>query len=74
MLCDSLGDFHELKNKTSFAVVWDGYSRFLEAVSRSAPGEMTLRDKDRWLWGKSFYEDLERLVYESSPMTHNRQA
>ncbi|WP_264298244.1 hypothetical protein [Bacillus sp. B1-b2] len=31
---------------------------YISAVSTTAPEEYSLRDKDRYLWGKSFYHQL----------------
>jgi hypothetical protein len=38
---------------------WQKYCAFKEAVIRNTPEALTLRDKDRYLWGKSLYEDSE---------------
>ena len=57
-VCDVLGKCHSLKNKTSMESIWTGYESFVEEVRRTAPPHLSLRDKDRWLWGKSFYEQL----------------
>ena len=35
------------------AETWNGYQRFVAAVRAAAPGELSLRDCDRWLWGKA---------------------
>lgn len=57
-VCDALGRFHRLQNLVSFASIWDGYVRFKRAVETAAPQGLSLRDKDRYLWGRSFYEQL----------------
>lgn len=57
-VCTTLGHFHELKNLGSFDRMWEGYQDFKRAVEESAPSHLVLRDKDRYLWGKSFYEQL----------------
>jgi hypothetical protein len=50
---------HErLESKTNFERVWKGYQDFVEAVRNAVPNDMSLRDKDRFLWGRSFYNDL----------------
>jgi hypothetical protein len=59
-VCDMLGGFHNLKSCSNFEVLWNGYQEFKRKVKESGPGELPLRDKDRYLWGKSFYEQLER--------------
>lgn len=57
-VCDSLGDCHKLSNVTDFEKLWHGYVEFKSKVSQAVPDELSLRDKDRYLWGKSFHEQL----------------
>lgn len=57
-VCDALGDFHTLRHTGNFDRLWRGYERFKAAVEQAAPPELSLRDKDRYLWGKSFHEQL----------------
>jgi hypothetical protein len=57
-VCGVLGDFHKLKDITDFEKLWDGYQKFKRSVEGAAPSELILRDKDRYLWGKSFYDQL----------------
>lgn len=65
-VCDVLreqgrGSFHRLSNPNlSFEGVWRGYEEYKRRVEESAPKELSLRDKDRYLWGKSFYEQLKK--------------
>jgi hypothetical protein len=59
--CNILGDFHKLAGKKDDGAV-DGYFRYLDAVRRKTPVGYSLREKDRWLWGKSFHDDLKRDV------------
>ena len=65
-VCDSLQalkvseDFHGLANRTNFENLWTGYQRFKAAVESTAPSDLSLRDKDRWLWARSFVRQLER--------------
>jgi len=61
-VCNVLGDFHKLSNKSRFETVWTEYNRFIAAVQKEAPEGLSLKDKDRWLWGKSFWEQLDRDV------------
>ena len=64
-VCDTLGGFHNLGNRVNFENLWQGYQAFTRAVKESTPKELTsLRDKDRYLWGKSFYEQLIRDIFE----------
>jgi hypothetical protein len=57
-VCDELGEFHRLVNTTNPTKRWEQYLAFRAAVEMRAPSALTLRDKDRWLWGKSFSEQL----------------
>jgi len=57
-VCDVLGDCHTVQNKTRFDDLWSGYEDFIAKVNRKAPPELSLRDKDRYLWGQSFEKDL----------------
>jgi hypothetical protein len=62
-VCDTLKEicgkeFHYLGNLTNPDRLWKGYEDFRQQVKESAPGYPTLRDKDRYLWGKSFYDQL----------------
>src|SRR3989442_860873 len=54
-VCAALGDFQWVQNRTHYDDLWDGYSKYIAAVKRASPAALSLRDKDRWLWGKSFY-------------------
>lgn len=58
-VCDALGAFHNSQDRMSFDSLWEDYQSFLSAVKQKAPDEYTLRDKDRWLWGNSFCQQLE---------------
>ena len=60
-VCDQINDFHKLANISAKNKLWNGYCEFKQRVSEfNAEGLSltTLRDKDRYLWGKSFYEQL----------------
>lgn len=57
-VCNMLGGFQNLKNITNFEALWDGYQDFKRKVAQTAPAELSLRDKDRYLWGKSFAQQL----------------
>jgi hypothetical protein len=60
-VCVELGDFHALGNVKP-ELVWPGYCRYREAVDRAVPGPLPLRDKDRFLWGRSAARQLVRDV------------
>ena len=66
-VCDSLesdskGEFHKLANKTEPSEIWKGYLKFKDAVIQKAPPALSLRDKDRYLWGMSFKNSLDNLL------------
>jgi hypothetical protein len=54
---DKRNDFRKLANWSSKSA-WAGYLDFLDAVRKSAPAELSLRDKDRWFWGQSLYREV----------------
>jgi hypothetical protein len=56
-VCDELGDFHKLNNLGPHKV-WAGYCLYRDAVHRAVPGSLLLRDKDRYLWGRSAARQL----------------
>jgi hypothetical protein len=39
---------------------WKEYKTYKDAVCKSTPSHLNLRDKDRFLWGKSFWADAKR--------------
>ena len=55
-VCDSLKRFHNLAARTFSDALWTEYCAFKAAVESESPAHLSLRDKDRYLWGKSFYE------------------
>ena len=59
-VCDSLNRFHELGNLTKFDRIWAGYGNFVDGVRDAAPANLSLRDKDRYLWAKSAMGQLEQ--------------
>jgi len=50
--------FHNLTDRKFSEGLWDDYMAYINAVAVSAPKGYSLRDKDRYLWDKSFYEQL----------------
>lgn len=58
-VCEQLKGFKELAHLQFSDRLWQGYQRFLKAVNLAAPNNLSLRDKDRYLWGKSFFESVE---------------
>jgi len=57
-VCGQLDRFYNLASITRFERLWQGYRTFQLAVEEATPDGLSLRDKDRYLWGKSFYEQL----------------
>jgi hypothetical protein len=43
---------------------WTEYERYNEEVCKNTPPGLTLRDRDRFLWGRSLREDAERAAGE----------
>lgn len=39
---------------------WQEYQRYRDALCNCTPSDLSLRDKDRFLWGKSLWEDAKR--------------
>ena len=56
---EQIRDNSKLGAKTDFEVIWRGYLNFKERVKKIGIGK-TLREKDRYLFGKSRMEDLRR--------------
>lgn len=63
-------ELKRIANRTVFADIWSGYCEFREWVKKSAPTSFSLRDKDRHLWGKSFFLQLQKDIqdnFQNSP-------
>lgn len=54
-VCEQLGDFKKLGNWQFSKKLWGEYLRFVTSVKAAAPAALSLREKDRYLWGKSAY-------------------
>jgi hypothetical protein len=57
-VCGQLGAHRELAGREYSDRLWDEYQQFLHAVNKATPPGLSLRDRDRYLWGRSFYEDV----------------
>jgi len=57
-VCEQLGRFHRVGNRSAFESIWTGYQEYLVAVRLQSPAGITLRNCDRYLWGKSVAEQL----------------
>lgn len=64
-VCDVLGDFKDAQDKTNFATLWERYSAYINAVRNAGPECSTFRDKDRFLWSKSFANQLQTDIQSS---------
>ena len=64
-VCDVLRDFKDAQYKTSFTALWERYSAYVIAVKDAVPECSSLRDKDRFLWGKSFASQLQTDIQSS---------
>ena len=53
-VCNMINDFYNLDNITNFSKLWTYYLLYKRKMMDSSPKELSLRDKDRYLWGKSF--------------------
>lgn len=63
-VCQELRDFARLANRAPTRV-WAGYMAYRDAVIRSTPAGLSLRDRDRFLWGRSAAQQLESDVRSS---------
>jgi hypothetical protein len=48
----------EVFSETSWPQTWDDYNKFKKCVIQAAPANLSLRDKDRHLWGKSLSDAI----------------
>ena len=69
-VCDVLGDFKDAQYKTNFTTLWERYSAYVIAVKGAVPECPSLRDKDRFLWGKSFATQLQTDIQSSFGRQH----
>ncbi len=65
--CD---DFHKLKNRTKDDL-WRGYEAFICAVKQAASNGLSLRDKDRYLVGKSDRERFDSDIISGFDLTES---
>ena len=59
-VCAELHDFTKLQDHRFTNRLWEQYLAFKARVEEATPPQLSLRDKDRYLWGKSFYEQVAR--------------
>lgn len=59
-VCDELGcDYEPWCSRDFSDALWDHYQSFKQAVISQAPAELSLRDKDRFLIGRSTRKSIE---------------
>lgn len=58
-VCEVIGKYSDLKNKTKIKSIWPEYQEFRKAVQNFIAEDFSMRDKDRILWAKSFRTQLE---------------
>ena len=72
--CAEVGGFHRLGGRSRCERVWDEYLAFRAAVRREAPAGLSLRDADRYLFGRSRWKDLGSRIeqgFSKAPRTHD---
>lgn len=60
-VCDTFPEYKGIDN-LKFENLWVKYYQYIESVRKYGELEISLRDKDRLLWGKSFQEQLENNI------------
>lgn len=58
-VCEELGYNKYLSDRTTESAI-KGYFDFMKKVKENTPAELSLRDKDRYLIGKHFFEKLKK--------------
>ena len=58
-VCETLQEYANLNQLTDFENIWNGYSKYILAIKNIEPSNLSLVEKDHYLWGKSFYQQLE---------------
>jgi hypothetical protein len=64
-VCDILQKYQELADEMKIDQIWNGYQAYMQSIIECEPKELNLRDKDRYLWGKSFYKQLNEDINNS---------
>ena len=66
-VCEMLEKFADTQHKKPFDKLWDSYEEYIKSVKTVVTENLSLRDKDRWLWGKSFASQLEKDIENKFP-------
>jgi len=64
--CDQLGDFYKVGDKKR-EILWDEYCLYRAAVNQAARDYEGLRDRDRFLWGRSSAKQLQDDLIKGFP-------
>jgi hypothetical protein len=64
-VCNILGDYGDAQYKYNFEDLWNRYAAFVHSVRQRVPEINNLRDKDRYLWGQSFENQLKNDIAHS---------
>ncbi|MEN9447387.1 MAG: hypothetical protein RJA25_677 [Bacteroidota bacterium] len=58
-VCETFLKFKGIDNTSNFENLWTKYQDYIESIRNYEPTKgFLLRDKDRYLWAKSFYDQL----------------
>jgi hypothetical protein len=66
-VCAELGGFEKLGNVTDPTRLQDGYVAYCKAVRATSPQGLTLRECDRFLWGRSAFRQLKHDIEAGFP-------
>jgi hypothetical protein len=66
-VCETLQSFQDTQHKKPFDKLWESYEEYIKSVKMAVTEDITLRDKDRWLWGKSFASQLQKSIENKFP-------
>ena len=58
-VCEILNDFSDISHLTNFDNIWNHYSKYLKVINETVPSKNNFREKDKSLWGQSFYNQLQ---------------
>ena len=57
-ICNTLKKNNRLAAIENFDTLWRGYSEYIQCIRNYGPQHLSLRDKNRLIWGESFYNKL----------------
>lgn len=67
-----LHQFAKLDQVRSVKLMWEGYQNYIGMVVANTPSWMSLRIKDHYLWGRSFFEQLDNDVKDNFGVLESR--